>query len=278
MEKSFNLNDINGVGISARPTHFSNLLESKQFPWVEFLADNYLVKGSFSRVNLCQLAEIYPLVFHCVGMSIGSSEDFNWDYMRSLKDLTLELSPKWISDHLCFSSFNGNYYHDLIPIPYTLENAKYISTKIQIAQDFFGIPFLIENVSNYMTYSSNEMSESQFLNEIAKSSGCKLLLDVNNIYVNSENSKFDPYRFIDDINLDQVAQIHLAGFKDMQGYLIDTHSSPVHDSVFDLYRYTLRKSGRLIPTCLEWDEDIPTFKDFKREYDKIEKAYHNAST
>ncbi len=272
VEKNSN-NTIQGVGVSARPSHFTQLLEKKEFPWLECLADNYLHKGSLSRKNIRQLSEIYPLVFHCVGTSIGSSEDFDWKYLKSLKELVTELKPKWISDHLCFTSFQDNHYHDLIPIPYTEENARYIANRITKLQDFFEIPFLIENVSNYMTYSSNTMEEASFLNEIVSLSHSKLLLDVNNIYVNSVNHGFDAYKFIDQIDLGRVGQIHLAGYKDMGEFLIDTHSEPVHENVLELYQYTQKRSEQMIPTCLEWDTDIPSFESFKSEQQRIKKVY-----
>lgn len=274
MEKSFNNTElIQGVGISARPLHFSNLLEKKEFPWLECLADNYLHQGSVSRQNIRKLSEIYPLVFHCVGMSLASSDDFNWDYMKSLKSLVTELSPKWISDHLCFSSFKGNHYHDLIPIPYTMENAAFVAGKITTIQDFFELPFLLENVSNYIAYSASNMEEVDFLNEIAARSGCQLLLDVNNIFVNSINHKFDPFAFIDRMNLSVVGQIHLAGYKDMGDYLVDTHSHPVHEEVLKLYKYTIEKASKPVPTCLEWDTNIPSFNDFAAEHLKIKRVY-----
>lgn len=277
MEKSSKSSHIQGVGISARPVHFKEILSEPIFPWLEVLADNYLHKGSISQENLLKLSRLYPLVFHCVEMSLGSSNDLNWLYLKQIKELAALVKPHWISDHLCFSSFSNSYYHDLIPLPYTGEVAKFVAKKINAIQDFFEVPFLIENISSYLNYNISEMSESEFLNEVISETNAGVLLDVNNIYVNSYNHEFDPYDFIDKINLNKVRQIHLAGFKKMDGYLVDTHSNPVHQSVLNLFKYTLSKAEHKIPVCLEWDEDIPKFEKFKMEHKNIEKVYFNES-
>ena len=264
---------IKGVGVSARPQYFDELLRSQRFPWLEVLADNYLHKGSVSQNRLFDLSEMYPLVFHCVGMSLGSSKNFDWSYMKKLKGLIKRVKPHWISDHLCFSSFGGFHYHDLIPVPYTSSTVEHFIKKLHIVEDFFEIPFLLENVSIYMTYSVNEMDEVEFINRILDQTKIGLLLDVNNIYVNSFNWGRDAYQFIDQIDFSRVKQIHLAGFRDMGAYLLDTHSHPIHDLVFRLYRYILRKSVESMPVCLEWDEDLPSFDVFKREHKKIQEVF-----
>ncbi len=277
MAKSSSHHPITGVGVSARPQHFEELLNSEvpAFPWLEVLADNYLHEDSISHQRLRALTPSYPLVFHCVGMSLGSSTDFHWDYLKKLKKLIRLIKPQWISDHLCFSSFGPSHYHDLIPLPYTQSMVKHIKKKLSILQDFFEIPLLLENVTNYMSYASNEMSEAEFLNEILAHTHVDLLLDINNIYVNSFNHKFDPYAFVNQIDFSRVKQIHLAGFTDNGSYLVDTHSKPVHQEVQKLYQHTLQRSHKPIPVCLEWDEDIPDFPTFQREQKKIEQIFQS---
>ncbi|MGZ5280552.1 MAG: MNIO family bufferin maturase, partial [Pseudobdellovibrionaceae bacterium] len=208
--------------------------------------------------------ELYPIVLHGVSLSIGSTDELNFQYLRNLKRLIDTIEPAWVSDHFCWTGVQGENLHDLLPLPYTQETIAHLVERIDQVQSFLKRQFVFENVSAYLSFSHSEMSEWQFLKEVAQKSGCGLLLDVNNIYVSSVNQNFDPMEFIKGIPIDQVQQIHLAGHSMADGGLIDTHDRPVIDEVWALYRQTLALTGTK-PTLIEWDDQIPEFPILEAE-------------
>ena len=275
MEKKSSLL-IDGVGLSARPQHFKNLLDQNtQLPWIEVLADNYTFKDSIAYNNLKLLSEVYPVVFHCVSSSIASYDELNFAYLEKIKELIDIFNPIWVSDHLCFVSSDNQYSHDLIPVPYTDENIIRIGARIKTLQEYFERPFLIENVSNYFFYKSSSLSEVDFINGILEEANCDLLLDINNLYVNEKNFGIKNSDFLDKVMKSRVKQIHLAGYSEMDGYLLDTHSKPVYEPVWAYYRQAIEKLGK-IPTCIEWDSDIPDFEEILLETRKALKIYEEA--
>ncbi len=254
-----NTSTITGVGLSARPQHFAPLMRRDgDLPWLEILADNYLHSGSLQHQKLEQLSELYPLTFHCVNMSIGSSDELNWNYLKEIKSLQKKFSPQWVSDHLCWVSQDGKYLNDLIPLPYTDEVIKHIACRINKLQDFFEQTLVIENVSHYLSYKSSTMTEAEFICAILEETQCDLLLDLNNLYVNSINHNLDASAFLKQLPASQIRQIHLAGHSSMGNHLLDTHSTKVAQPVWQLYGKALGILGD-IPTCLEWDSDIPDY-------------------
>ncbi|KAB2638831.1 MAG: DUF692 domain-containing protein, partial [Verrucomicrobia bacterium] len=208
----------------------------------------------------------YPMVMHGVSLSIGSSDPFDLAYLKGLRSLINRVQPAWISDHLCWTGTDGLNLHDLLPMPYTKAALDHLVSRIQHVQDYLQQSILMENVSSYVAYRDDEMTEWDFLAEVAARSGCHLLLDVNNVYVSSVNHGFDPYRFIDGIPAEQVRQIHLAGHEDHGSYVIDTHDHPVCDTVWDLYAYAVRRMG-LVPTMIERDDNIPPLAELLAELD-----------
>lgn len=268
---SYKHNNIKGCGIGLRIDHFDEIKEQKpDIPWFEILSDNYLLEGTPQREYLYQFREDYPITFHGVGMSIGSTEPLNKEFLNALKKLKNEVQPAWLSDHLCWTSAHGVVTHDLIPLPYTEKVIEHIVDRITQVQDFLGESIVIENVSSYMEYNETAMTEWEFINEVTQRSGCKLLLDVNNIYVSSQNHNFDALDYLHAIPPDKVAEMHLAGYEDRGTHLLDTHSRPVTDPVWDLFAQAVQHVGD-IPVLIEWDADIPALSRVIEEAKKAEK-------
>ena len=275
---------IEEVGISARPLHFKSLLQkSLPIQWIELVADNYLDTSHSTFALIQVLREKYPLTLHSLNLSIGSTDPFNKKYLKKLKRLKIKLKPLFISDHLCWTSKGNHYFHDLLPLPYTEEIAKYLIQRIRFLQDFFEDFIVLENISSYFSYKISKMSEADFFKIILEESNCKLLLDINNLYVNCKNNEstsssndsnhFNGFNdFLKKIPKDSIRQVHLAGFTHKGHYLIDTHSKPVAEDVWVLYKKTLEHYG-VLPTCIEWDKNIPSLKGLMREVEKARSIY-----
>lgn len=246
-----------GCGIGLRTKHYATLFDA--FPhvdWFEIISENFLVPGGAPMFNLGRVLERYPVVQHGVSMSIGASEPLDRDYLRALKDLVKRTKTPWLSDHLCWTGAGGVNLHDLLPLPYTEEALRHVIARVREVQDFLETRFVIENVSSYLTYTSSEMPEWEFLARLAEDADCGLLFDVNNVYVSAFNHGFDPSAFVDAIPAERVVQIHLAGHTNYGKYIIDTHSAAVIDEVWALYRRTIERTGP-VSTLVEWDDDIP---------------------
>lgn len=254
-----------GFGLGLRPNYYEEILTSKpDVDWFEILTENYLIPGGKPLYYLDKIREHYPIVMHGVSLSLGSTDPLNWDYLNQVQELASRIEPVWISDHLCWTGVHGLNTHDLLPVPYTTEAIQHIVSRIQEIQDFLKRPFLIENVSSYLTYKQSEMSEWDFILEIVKQSGCYLLLDVNNVYVSSFNHNFDPMAYINSMPPGRVAQIHLAGHTNHGDYIIDTHNAPVIEPVWDLYEATIQRLGP-VSTMIERDDNMPDFSELLSE-------------
>jgi uncharacterized protein (UPF0276 family) len=260
MEKPFTLNNITGCGIGLRIEHFEQIkVQHPNIPWFEVLSDNYLIEGTTQRDYLYKFRGNYPVTFHGVGLSIGSTEPLNKKYLQRLKKLKEEVQPAWISDHLCWTSAHGVVTHDLIPLPYTEAIVKHVVDRILQVQDFLGEQLVIENVSSYLQFKTTDMSEWDFINEVTRKSDCKLLLDVNNIYVSAQNHNFDAEEYLFAMPAKRVVEMHLAGYEDRGTHLLDTHSRPVTPPVWELFKKAVRHVGD-VPVLIEWDNDIPSLK------------------
>jgi uncharacterized protein len=264
----------NPTGLGLRAPHYSYILDNKpDIGWFEAISENYmgfqeLTEGRPLEI-LRKVRALYPIVLHGVSLSIGSTDELNFDYLRSLKRLIEEIEPAWVSDHFCWTGVNGENLHDLMPLPYTQETVSHLVERIDQVQNFLKRQFVFENVSAYLSFSHSEMTEWQFLSEVSQKSGCGLLLDVNNVYVSSINQNFNAAEFIHGIPADKIQQIHLAGHL-MTGHgLIDTHDRPVIDEVWNLYRQTLNHIGAK-PTLIEWDDQIPEFPVLEAEAQKAQ--------
>lgn len=261
---------IQGVGLGLRNCHYRTIISERPVvPWFEILIDNYMVDGGLVLDHLEKICECYPVVFHSVGLSIGSTDPLNFDYLKRLKQLVHVFEPAWVSDHLSWVSLGNNYLHDLLPLPFNQETITHLVTRIHQVQDYLQKPLLFENVSSYFSYQATTLSEWEFLNEVATQSGCKLLLDLNNIYVNSVNHHFDPHLYLRKILGKHVQQFHLAGYTEQEHHLLDSHGENIHEPVWQLYQQALNFFGD-IPTAIEWDNQIPDWEILIGEKNKAD--------
>lgn len=260
-------NNFIGFGLGLRTDHFHDVLNTRpDIDWFEVVSENFMVAGGKPRYYLDAIREHYPIVMHGVSLSIGSTDGINWTYLNQLKKLASDTLPLWISDHLCWTGVDGVNSHDLLPLPYTEEAVAHVVKQIQQVQDFLGRQILIENVSSYLSYKTSEMQEWEFLNVIAQQADCKILLDINNIYVSSRNHDFDCDDYLVGIDPARVQQFHLAGHSDFGDYVVDTHDHPVCDPVWSLYQKALQRFGP-VSTMIERDANIPSFKELEAELD-----------
>ena len=262
---------LHGVGLGLRSQHYAPILSTTPaIPWFEALSDNYL-GGGLPLWHLTAIRERYPLTLHGVGLSIGSADALNWAYLHRLKALADRIEPVYVSDHLAWVSSGGHYFNDLAPLPYTDSVLTYVADRIQQVQEFLGRRILIENLSPYLQFAGNDLSEWQFLAALAEKADCDLLLDVNNMYVNAMNHGFDPMEYLAAISIDRVKEIHLAGYEQQGSFLFDTHGKPVQPGVWALYERALERFGP-VPTLIEWDTDIPSFDVLQAEAHKAEQC------
>jgi uncharacterized protein (UPF0276 family) len=241
------------------------MLENKPgCDWFEIISENFMVEGGRPLWVLDQILEQYKVVQHGVSMYFGSVEPLNREHLRKLKRLVRRTKTPWLSDHLCWGSVDGTYSHDLLPMPYTFEAAKKTAQKIREARDFLEVPIAVENVSSYAEFHASEMTEWQFLTEVVEDADCGILLDVNNIYVSSQNHDFDPFEYLNNVPHERVAQIHIAGHSKYEKYILDTHDHAVIDPVWSLYARAIELAGPTA-TLLEWDDHIPSFDEVHGE-------------
>jgi uncharacterized protein len=255
-----------GFGLGLRPQHYADILDgvAPRVDWFEYIAENYMVPGGRPLKMLEKVAERFPLVQHGVSLSIASTAPPDFDYLARLKAVADRFRPKWISDHLCWTGVHGVNLHDLLPIPYSREALDHVSSRIELVQDFLGRPLVIENVSTYVNFAQSEMTEWEFLTAVVKKTGCRLLFDVNNVFVSAYNHGYDAQAFLDGIPVDAVQQFHLAGHSDMGTYIIDTHDHAVRGEVWDLFRAAWRRFGP-VSTMIERDDNIPPLAEVVAE-------------
>ncbi|MCE2597283.1 DUF692 domain-containing protein [Motilimonas cestriensis] len=261
-----------GVGIGLRHPHFAEILETKpELAFLEIHSENYFNPHGQSRYYLDQLMLQYPISCHGIGLSLGSSDPLSASHLMQLKDLVDHCQPVLISEHLSWGSINGQFFNDLLPLPYTQELLNHFSARVEQVQDILGRQILIENPSAYLQFSTVEMPEWALLNALVERTGCGLLLDLNNIYVSAMNLGFSSSEYLAEINANAVQEVHLAGFTRKvlpEGeILIDTHGSRVSDPVWHLYQSYL-KANPTVATLIEWDSDIPPLSVLLEEQQK----------
>lgn len=254
------------AGIGLRAPHFRAVLQQcPDVGWFEVHSENFfgLKSGSIGGKPLSYLERVreqYPVSLHGVGLSLGSVDPLNLSHLENLKQLIARIEPGLISEHLSWSSVGGRYFNDLLPLPYTDEALSHMVDRVSATQEFLGRQILIENASSYLEFSSSTIPEWDFVVALAQQSGCKILLDVNNIYVNAMNHGFDPLQFIHAMPAELVGEIHLAGHTvktfDEGVLLIDTHDQLVCDAVWDLYDASVAHLGE-VPALIEWDSNLP---------------------
>jgi uncharacterized protein (UPF0276 family) len=249
------------AGIGLRAPHYRDVLErGPRIAWLEVHSENYFGAGGRPLHYLERIRARYPISLHGVGLSLGSTDPLDRVHLAKLKALIERIEPGLVSDHLSWSSVNGCYLNDLLPLPYTEEALRHFCSRVGEVQDYLGREILIENPSTYLEYCESTIPESEFLREVAATAGCKILLDVNNVYVSAVNHGFEARAYLDSIPARFVEEIHLAGFTcndtETGAVLVDTHSKPVADPVWILYARALERYGE-VPTLIEWDSDLP---------------------
>lgn len=258
----------NSVGLGLRSAHMDQiLLQQPDVPWFEILMDNHTARGGLVPEQLAAVRNNYPVSLHCVGMSLAGADPLDTTYLSSLKWMIKEYQPERVSDHLCFTKYGNHQFNDLLPIPFTGESLSHVCGRINKVQDYLDMKILVENVSSYLQFEASEMNEAEFLTELVADTGCGILLDINNAYVNEFNHGIDATAFIDSLPVENVGEIHLAGFEDKTDYLIDAHNNRVSDSVWTLFDYYLQQ-GNATPVLIEWDSNIPAFDVLLDEADK----------
>ena len=245
------------AGIGLRSTHHYALLEERPaIGWIEAHTENYFHEGGAAVRALERARANYPLSLHGVGLGLGSADGPDREHLARVRRAVARFEPALLSEHACWGQAGGEFFNDLLPLPYTDEAVSLLSEHVAQAQDFLGRRLLIENVSAYVAFEHSHLHEWDFLAAVARDSGCGLLLDVNNVYVSSRNLGIDARAFIDGVPADAVGEIHLAGHAVNDSVLVDDHGSAVCDAVWDLYRYALARLGPR-PTLIEWDTNIP---------------------
>lgn len=247
------------AGIGLRSPHYVEMANTRPaVGWLEVHSENYFGAGGKPLQYLELLRAHYPLSLHGVGLSLGSADPIDKTHLQKLKGLVDRFEPALVSEHLCWNSIGGQHLHDLLPLPFTEEALIHVCDRIDAVQSFLGRTILIENISSYMQFAGSEMPEVDFICAIAQKTACGILLDINNIYVNTANYGGDAMSFIDNLAINSVQEIHLAGFDHYQdtGFLIDTHGTRVAEAVWTLYRQAIARFGP-IATLIEWDTDIP---------------------
>lgn len=263
-----------GFGVGLRAEHYEHILgERPRVDWFEAITENYLDTGGRPLHVLEQVRRDHPIALHGVALSIGSTDPLDARYLARLRALSARIEPALVTDHLCWSGVAGRTLYDLLPLPYTEETLWHVVERVRRVQDAVGRRIALENPSTYVAFRHSTMTEWEFLAGVAAEADCGLLLDVNNVYVSARNLGFDPRLYLDAIPPERVAQMHLAGFTDMGSYLFDTHSAPVHEDVWALYRCAVARLGAGA-TLVEWDADIPPFE---RLHAEAERARQEAS-
>lgn len=267
-----------GVGIGLRVPHYDHILSKKPpVDWFEIISENFLVDGGRPREVLERILEQYRIVQHGVSLYFGSPAKPDRTHLKKLKALIRLTKTPWMADHLCWGSVDGTYSHDLLPLPYTRATAIATAAKIRYIRDTLEIPIAVENLSSYAEFAASRMTEWEFLNEVVERADCGILLDVNNIYVSSQNHGFDPYVYLNSIPPDRVAQIHIAGHSRHERFIIDTHDRAPIDPVWKLYAHAIARCGRTA-TLLEWDARIPSFEEVHGEASKASRWLDGRST
>jgi uncharacterized protein (UPF0276 family) len=260
-----------GFGAGLRTEHYDDVLaggvSTGSVDWFEVVTENFMDTGGRPLDVLERVRADVPVALHGVGLSIGSIDPLDAAYLDRLAALVGRIEPALVTDHLCWTGVDGRPFFDLLPVPHTEEALVHITNRVAAVQEKLGRRILLENASTYIDYRCSQMPEWEFLAQLAERADCGILLDVNNVYVSSFNHGFDAEEYIDSIPVDRVGQFHLAGFTDRGNYLFDTHSAPVSEDVWALYRRATRRFGSG-STLVEWDADVPAFERLVAEVDR----------
>jgi len=244
------------AGIGLRAPHYRQVLENHpSIEWVEVHSENFF--GGGAPLNtLLRVRDQYPVSLHGVGMGLASPTPLDETHLNALAQLCRNIQPAMVSEHLCWNAVPGSVINDLLPFPYTQEALDHVVRRIDQVQERLGIRLLVENLSSYLGFAQSEMSEGEFIAELVRRSGCGILFDIENLYVNHRNLGVDIDAFINTLPADAILEYHLAGYSIREGCLVDTHDHPIYPEVWALYEHVLQQIGPR-PTLIEWDRDIP---------------------
>lgn len=255
-------------GLGLRTDHYEDIVANPgKVGWFEALSENYMVPGGSPLYWLDRIRRDYPMALHGVSMSIGSIDPLDMRYLDELKALINRVQPMWVSDHLCFTGLRGQNMHDLLPLPYTEEALNHVAERVLQVQDHLGRRLVLENVSSYVTYAASELTEWEFIAELAKRADCEILLDVNNVHVSAFNHEFDAGTFLRAMPRERVRQFHLAGHTHKGSHIIDTHDEPIVPDVWTLYAEAVKLFPG-VPTMIERDANIPPYAELLSELDE----------
>jgi uncharacterized protein len=259
------------AGIGLRAAHYREFLDGRpDVGWLEVHSENYFGEGGFDLHVLEHVRRDYPLSLHGVGLSLGSTDGLRETHLKKLQRLVARFEPLLVSEHLCWGAYGGRHFNDLLPLPYTEEALALMVTRVEQVQSLLGRRILVENVSSYLEYRDSSLPELEFAAELARRSGCGILLDINNLYVNSVNHGFDAAAALAALSREAVKEIHLAGHTRGDVCLIDDHGSPVIDGVWTLYEAALARLGP-VHTLIERDTRIPPLAEL---IDEARRAAH----
>jgi len=259
------------VGIGFRKDFANEFLHSEMLrpDFIEVSPENWIGVGGFWKKLLYKALDKYPLFTHGLSLSLGSPDELDLPFLKKTKRFLRETGARLFSEHLSYAKCDNAHLYDLLPIPFTEEAIHLVSQRIRQVQDLLGQRIAIEIVS-YYTPVAPEMDEIDFVNGVLESADCQLLLDVNNVYVNSFNHHYDAKAFVEALPLDRVSYIHMAGHERVEEDLIlDTHGQPIADPVYELFAYTLFKLKKNVPVLLERDFNIPELSEMQQELDRL---------
>lgn len=273
------MNLTRACGIGLRSAHLKELAgEAKTAPlaapWLEIHTENFMCAGGPRLAMLRAIAERYPISCHGVALSLGSANGLDGDHLTRVKMLIDRLKPAFVSDHLSWSAVDGVHLNDLLPLPYDDATLDLVAANVSHAQDALDRRILVENPSRYLNFKRSTMDEPEFLARLAARTECGVLLDISNVHVSSINLGFDAWEYLERIPASMVEEIHLAGFAPSASdpsLVIDTHSRPVPEEVWDLYEATIARIGPR-PTLIEWDADVPALEVVTEQARRAEKV------
>jgi uncharacterized protein (UPF0276 family) len=265
-----------GVGLGYRlPLHDEIIKNADRIDFLEFISDQYLYASSEKLGRLDALRERFPLIPHGVGLSVGTAGALDGDYLSRLASVAERVQAPWLSDHLSFTKVPETDVEQLTPLWFTDESLATVCRNLRQLKTVIDRPFLLENITYYFTLPENDMTEAQFLTRVLEETDTGLLLDVNNVWVNSVNHGFDPYEFLDAIPLERAVQIHLAGGRQVGDMIVDTHSTPVSEPVWELLDYVLDRAP-IKAILLEWDQDWPEFEVLMQHLERARTALNSS--
>ena len=271
------------AGVGLKPAHYRDVLEGRpDIGWFEIHAENFMGAGGPPHHFLSAIRERYPVSLHGVGLSIGSASDLDLAHLGRLRELIDRYRPGLFSEHLAWSTHDGAYLNDLLPLPYNAETLALVAKHVDQVQQALGQKMLLENPSTYVRFDESTMSELDFLAGVVKRTGCGLLLDVNNVQVSAANNNFDPSAYLEAFPVEHVGEMHLAGYEattddEQKPLLIDTHDRPVLADVWSLFRLAIKRAGP-VPTLIEWDSNVPTWPELAAEAAKAERIISDRRT